>query len=89
MPDIVTTMPKPKKGAGGKRYPSRAKVTYTGIPAEYAALLRELAADGGKYEGRSVAFLTKLAVRALLRAEGKVDDKGRPLTGGGPNTTGG
>ena len=42
-------------------------------------LLDGLTADGEKYEGRSVAFLTKMAVRAFLQNEGKVDDKGRPL----------
>jgi hypothetical protein len=70
-------MPKERKPP----HPSRAKVTYAAVPVEYAKLLRELAAPGEKHEGRSIAFLTRLAVRAFLAAEGKVDEKGRPVGG--------
>ena len=75
-------MPKPpKKGKDGKpsRFPSRDKVTYTAIPKLYGDMLKELTADGEKHQGRSVSFLTKLAVQAFLIAEGRLDDKGRLL----------
>ena len=54
-------------------------MTYTAIPREYGDLLKGLTADGEKHQGRSVSFLTKLAVQAFLKAEGKLDDKGRPV----------
>lgn len=80
MTNTLLDMPKPpKKGTKGKTFPSREKVKYAGIPAEYWSLLDGLTADGEKYEGRSVAFLSKLAVRAFLQAEGKLDEKGRPI----------
>ena len=72
-------MPK-KPGPGKKTYPSRQKVSYTAVPKEYVELLRELAAEGQKYESRSVAFLTRVALRAFLQAEGKLDDRGRRKT---------
>ena len=82
MTNTLEAMPKPpKKGKGEKagKYPSREKVTYTAIPREYGDLLKGLTADGEKHQGRSVSFLTKLAVQAFLKAEGKLDDKGRPV----------
>jgi hypothetical protein len=71
----------PKKGGADRpaRYPSRDKVTYTAIPKEYGDILRSLTADSEEYEGRSVAFLTKLAVREFLQRKGRLDDKGRPI----------
>jgi hypothetical protein len=80
--NTLDAMPKPpKKGKDAKpgKYPSREKVTYTAIPREYGELLKELTADGEKHQGRSVSFLTKLAVQAFLKAEGKLDEKGKPL----------
>lgn len=80
--NTLVDMPKPpKKGKGEKagKYPSRDKVTYTAIPRTYGDMLKEMTADGEKHQGRSVSFLTKLAVQAFLQAEGKLDDKGRPL----------
>ncbi len=74
-------MPRPPKTGDADqppRYPSRDKVTYTAIPREYGDLLKGLTADGEAYEGRSVAFLTKIAVREFLHRLGKVDEKGRP-----------
>jgi hypothetical protein len=71
-----------KKPDAKKRPPSRDKVKYVQIPKEYWDLLNGLSQDGEKYEGRSVAFLAKLAVRAMLQTEGLVDDKGKPKPGG-------
>lgn len=89
MSNSLQVMPRPrKKGAGKpKRPPSRERITYTAIPKEYGDLLRGLTAEGEEYEGRSVAFLTKLAVRAFLQARGKVDARGRPLPPGGGDTS--
>lgn len=67
-------MGKPRR----KTFPSRKKVAYAAVPAEYAPLLGRLAAEGAKYEGRSRAFLTKLALRRFLQAEGLLDESGRP-----------
>lgn len=82
MPDIVLDMPTPKKNAKGragkKPFPSREKVKYVSVPRDYWDLVKSLTGDGEKYEGRSVAFLAKLALRAWLQAEGKVDEKGKP-----------
>lgn len=85
MAGTVLDMPsKPKSDAKGGRktpkYPSREKLKYVGIPKEYWAIADALTADGEKYEGRSVAFLVKVAVRAWLVAEGVVDEKGKPIS---------
>jgi len=79
--DLMPRPPK-KKGDGAAkapRYPSRDRVKYTGIPREYWDLLDGMTGDGEEYEGRSVAFLAKIAVRAFLQSKGKLDGKGRPL----------
>lgn len=68
-------MPKPKKPKSEPvkpRYPSRDKIKYAGIPSDYWDMLESLTAEGAKFEGRSVSFLTKLAVRAFLQSEGKL-----------------
>lgn len=82
MTDTVIDMPKkPKKPSGaGKKgpYPSRSKIKYAGLPVEYWDLLDSLTVEGGEYEGRSVAFLNKIAVRAFLQTKGLVDEKGKP-----------
>jgi hypothetical protein len=70
-------MAKPRKKKV-KAYPSREKVAYVGVPRVYGALLDSLTADGEKYEGRSRAFLAKLALRRFLQSEGLLDDKGKP-----------
>ncbi|QDU24198.1 hypothetical protein [Urbifossiella limnaea] len=75
-------MPRPPKKGNAEqpaRYPSRDKVTYTAIPKEYGDILKAMTADSEEYEGRSVAFLTKLAVREFLQRKGRLDDKGRPI----------
>lgn len=74
-------MAKPRKKPPSQP-PARQKVSYVAVPVEYGAILDALCADGEKYEGRSRAFLAKLAVRAFLQAEGKVDAKGKPIEGG-------
>ena len=86
MTDTVLLMAKSKKPGDGKapRYPSRSKIKYAGLPREYWELLEGLTVDGAKFEGRSVAYLAKIAVRAFLRAEGLVDDKGKPVEGQKP-----
>lgn len=78
----VLSMAKAPKKQAKKRPPSRDKVKYVQIPRDYWEMLHKLTEDGEKYEGRSVAYLAKVAVRAMLRAEGKVDDKGRAIEGG-------
>lgn len=71
-------MPKPgKKGP----HDARKAVTYAAVPAEYAPLLAALAAEGAKYEGRSRAYLAKLALKRFLQAEGLLDEKGKPVGG--------
>lgn len=82
MPCMSKKSPDGSPGRKKPTFPSRQKVTYPAIPKEYAELLRSLTADGEKYEGRSVSFLAKLAVRAFLQAEGKLDAKGRPVPPG-------
>jgi hypothetical protein len=74
-------MPKSRKKKA-KPYPSRASVVYVGVPRVYGALLDSMTEDGGKYEGRSRAFLAKLALRRFLQAEGLLDDKGKPIKPG-------
>lgn len=72
----------PKKSGVGRKtpkYPSREKIKYLGVPKEYWDMLDAMTADGEEFEGRSVSFLGKLAVRAFLQARGKLDDKGRPI----------
>lgn len=69
----------PKKTGKKKPFPSRLAVKYVQIPREYWDIFDGMTEDGEKYEGRSVAFLVKLACRAMLKTEGKVDDKGKPL----------
>lgn len=77
----VLHMAKEPKKTAKKRPPSRDRVKYVQIPKEYWELLDGLTEDAEKYEGRSVSFLTKMAVRAFLRTEGLVDDKGKPIEG--------
>ena len=79
MSNTLVDMPRKPTPKKPKAFPSRQKVSYTAVPKEYAQLLRELTAEGEKYEARSVAYLTRVALRAFLQAEGKLDDKGRPL----------
>ncbi len=68
-----------KKPVGKKVPPSRAKLKYVGIPKEYWLIFEAMSRDGEKYEGRSIAFLVKMACRSMLQAEGKLDEKGKPL----------
>lgn len=70
-----------KKPTSKKRPPSRDKVKYVQIPKEYWDIFHALAQDGEKYEGRSVAYLVKLACRTALQGEGKLDAKGKPIAG--------
>lgn len=78
MNGTLSLMPKPKKPTSKEptaktpRYPSRDKIKYAGIPSDYWDLLESLTVEGAKFEGRSVSFLTKLAVRAFLQSEGKL-----------------
>lgn len=76
----MAKVPKKPKGtrSGKKPFPSRLNVKYVQIPKEFWEMLDGLTADGAKYEDRSVAYLAKIAVRAFLQAEGKLDEKGRP-----------
>ena len=67
-----------KKTAKKKPYPSRLKVKYVQIPKAYWEMLDGLTADGAKHEGRSVAYLARIAVKKLLQDEGLLDDKGKP-----------
>lgn len=78
----VLGMGKEQKG-GKKKPPSREKLKYVGIPREYWEIFDALGADGEKYEGRSVAYLVKIAVRKMLQDEGKVDERGKPKQGEG------
>lgn len=70
--------PSGKGRAGKKPFPSRLNVKYVQIPKDYWHILDGLTVDGAKYEGRSVAFLAKIAVRKFLQDEGLVDEKGKP-----------
>lgn len=83
MRDTLLDMPRkkgPKSGDDAKGLPpSRGKLTYTAIPKEYGDILKGLTEEGEEYEGRSVMFLTKLAVRAFLQGKGKLDAKGKPI----------
>ncbi len=74
-------MPKKTKGSASPKpkYPSREKLKYVGIPKEFWELVYGMTEDGEKYEGRSIAYLVKIAVRTFLQSEGKVDAKGRPV----------
>lgn len=74
----------PKKSAakkGKKRYPSREKTRYAGIPKEYWAILRAMGKEQGPYERRSGSFLVTLAVREWLERNGRL-----PPRPGSPGT---
>jgi hypothetical protein len=71
-----------KKPTNKKKPASRDKLKYVGIPKEFWLVFEELSQDGEKYEGRSIAFLVKMACRSMLQAEGRVDDKGKVLPKG-------
>ena len=55
-------------GKPTKRYPSREKVLYFGIPLSQAKILKEM----GKQEDRSVTWYVKRAVREYLERLGKL-----------------
>jgi hypothetical protein len=80
MGNTVLSMAKDKQGAK-KSPPSRDKLKYVGIPREYWDIFAAMTQDGEKYEGRSIAFLVKVACRKMLQEEGKVDEKGKPKAG--------
>lgn len=85
MADNVSIMAKKKTtkpAADATRYPSRDKIKYAGIPRAYWDLLEGMSTDGGAFDKRSVSFLTTLAVRNFLFANGKVDEKGKPIEEG-------
>lgn len=83
--DMAKKTKKPAKAKGPKKpFPSRLKVKYVQVPKEYWDAFDGMTQSGEKYEDRSVAYLVKMACRAMLQAEGRVDDKGKviPKPGG-------
>jgi hypothetical protein len=79
MPKKPQKTPTSPSGEAKKQYPSRKKVKYVGIPTQYWELLKGMTEDGGDHEGRSMAYLVKIAIRRMLHGSGKVDDKGKPV----------
>lgn len=59
-------------GAGGKKYPSREKVMYVGIPvAMYEALQRYARDHSDEVDEKSISWAARLAVHRFLVAEGR------------------
>jgi len=56
-------------GEPGKRYPSRDRIKYVGIPVEMYAVLEEFARRDGN-DPRSVSWAARLMLREILTAKG-------------------
>jgi hypothetical protein len=75
----LTAMPPKKKSKDtsptGKRFPSREKIKYVGIPTNFWEALESMSVAEGtdpRFEGRSVAYMSTLAIREFLEKHGKL-----------------
>lgn len=76
---------KPAPGApgAGKKYPSRERVKYVGIPAAMYDELERYARDHStEIDEKSISWAARLAIHRFLTAEGRWPPKQPPATPG-------